>query len=71
MIGFKRLTDRKKIDVKPARLVIKKNPRRQSLRQALQSFGVAASELEKHALLNGMNLSDVLPANMLIKVVRK
>ena len=71
MRGFKRLTDRRKINVKPARLAIKKVNRRQSLRQALKSFGVADKDLEKIAILNGRNLNDVIQANTLIKVVQK
>ncbi len=71
MRGYKRLTDRRKINVKPARLAIKKVTRRQSLRQALKSFGVADKDLEKIAILNGMNLSDVIQANTLIKIVQK
>ncbi|NOZ60974.1 MAG: M48 family metalloprotease [Calditrichaeota bacterium] len=71
MRGFKRLTDRRKINVKPARIAIKKVTRQRTLRQALQSFGVAAADLEKIAILNERNLNDVIPANTLIKVVQK
>ena len=71
MRGFKRLTDRRKINVKPARLKIKKITRQQTLRQALQSFAVPSGDLEKMAILNGMNLNDVVKANTLIKVVQK
>lgn len=71
MEGFKRLTDPNKINVKPASLVIRKTSGTQTLRQALQQFGVAADKLEDISILNGKKLEDQLPANTLLKIVQK
>ena len=51
MKQFKRLTDTRKINVKPAHLKIKKTTSRGSLRKALQSFGVAQSKMEELAII--------------------
>jgi len=71
MAGFKRLTDRNKINVKPAHLTIKKITRSLSLKQALKQFGVTDDKLEEMAILNGKKLEDQLPANTLVKIVVK
>ena len=71
MTRFKKLTNQSKINVKPARLVIKKTTSRTTLRKALQRFGVAQDKLEETAILNGLKLEDTLNANTLVKVVVK
>ncbi len=71
MRGFNRLTDPRKINVEPRRIRIKTVRQTTTLEAALQSLGVAQDKLEGHALLNGMLLSDTVPANTLIKVVEK
>jgi len=71
MAGFKRLTDRNKINVKPAHLTIKKITRSLSLRQALKQFGVTDDKLEEMAILNGKKLEDQLQANTLVKIIVK
>lgn len=71
MTQFKKLTDSSKINVKPARLVVKKTRSRTSLRNALSQFGVSGGKLEEMAILNGMNLEDMLDANTLVKIVEK
>ncbi len=69
--GFKNLTDQNRMNVKPEKLAIRKNARSQTLRQALQGFGVAQDRLEAHAVLNGMKLDDSVAAGTLLKVVVK
>lgn len=71
MDKFKRLIDRKKINVKPARLIINKTNRQQTLRQALKGFRVTDDKLEEMAILNGKELEERIPVNALIKVVVK
>ena len=68
---FKRLTDQRKINVRPDRLRIKKTRTRGTLRRALQQFGVPKNKLEEMAILNGMKLEDTITANTLIKIVVK
>lgn len=71
MVGFRNLTDQSKLNVKPDRLVVKNVPNTTTLEQALQSFGVAADEMNETALLNGMALSQTVSANTLIKYVQR
>lgn len=71
MKGFKKLTDSSKINVKPDRIRVKKLTRPMTLRDALLSFGTPDSKLEELSLVNGMNLTDTLPAGTRIKTVGK
>jgi len=71
MNKFKKLTDRRKINVKPAKIVIKKTRQRQTLRQIFQKFKVPSDKFEEMAILNGRQLNDNIPANTLIKIVSK
>lgn len=68
--NFSTLTDRARINVTPARITISRVPRRQTLQEFLQSKSVAADEREKLALLNGMQLSDMLQAGTRVKLIR-
>jgi predicted Zn-dependent protease len=65
---FRNLTDAAKINVKPQRLALRRASGQGNLRQSLQSYGVPQDKLEAHAILNGMELDDPLPAGMLIKI---
>ena len=70
--GFKELADKKMLNRKPDRIRIKNVPKNMTLKQALQSFGVAGEELEQHALLNGAReLNENIKANSLLKIVEK
>jgi len=71
MGSFKNLSDPKKLNVKPARIETKTVPSATTLREALSSFGVAEDKLSDLALMNGMELSNSLPANSLIKIIKK
>ncbi|MGB6867394.1 MAG: hypothetical protein WBE11_17050, partial [Candidatus Aminicenantaceae bacterium] len=68
---FKKLTDSNKINVKAARLAVRKTSRQGSLRQTLKTLGVPEDKLEEHAILNGMELDDTLPGSTIIKIVVK
>jgi len=69
--GFKNLDDPSKINMQPARLAVKTVTKAGSLRTILGEFGTPDSELEKMAVLNGMQLDDNVGAGMLIKTVVK
>jgi predicted Zn-dependent protease len=71
MNKFKKLTDQRKINVKPTKLLIKKTTKRQTLRQALSSYRVSSDKFEELAVLNGRQLNDTIPANTLVKIVAK
>ncbi len=68
---FRKLKDPAKINVKPDRVRIKKAVKGGTLKEVLLAFGVAKDRLEKMALLNGMELTDRIAPNTLIKVVEK
>ena len=69
--GFRNLTDPARINVRPARLALRKASGQGTLRQSFRGFGVPPEALEEHAILNGMELDDPVPAGSLIKVVVK
>jgi predicted Zn-dependent protease len=71
MRGFKNLTDSSKINVKAARLSLKRTATQGSLRQALQRAGQPEAQWEELAIVNGMKLDDVVPGNTLIKALVK
>ena len=71
MDGFKKLTDQRKINVKSDRVRVKTVNRRATLRDVLKSFKVEDKRLEELALLNGLKLTDYVPARSKVKVVGK
>jgi predicted Zn-dependent protease len=71
MHQFKELSDPKRIHVKPDRIRIRSAKATDTLENILRSFGVPNEKLKEMALLNGKNLSEVIPVNTLIKVVEK
>ena len=71
MRQFKRLTDARKINVKPDRVRVKKVTRAGSLKNVLLALKVPNDQLEPTALLNGMHLTDRVPANTLVKIIEK
>ncbi len=68
---FRKLTDPSKINVKPDRIKVVTIKNTTSLKNALNSFGVADADMEKLSLINGMQLTDSVPAKSLIKIVQK
>jgi len=71
MFGFNRMTNPRRIQVKPNRIRIVKVSKTISLQQALRNFGVSGKELEKFALVNGMKLTDTVPAGTLLKIEKR
>jgi len=71
MGNFGRLTDSRKLAVKPDRMRVRTASRAGNLRDVLTGLGVAQDGLEKTALLNGMHLGSVVERGQLLKVVEK
>ena len=67
--GFNRLTDQSKINVSPKKINVRKAQANTTLKDALNSFGVPEDELERLAVINGMELTDTLDAGTRIKIV--
>ena len=68
---FRNLSDANKINVKADRLAVRRTITQGSLRQALQKFGGPENKWEDLAIINGMQLSDAVPRNTIIKFVVK
>ena len=68
---FRELSDPRRIDVKPDRIRIHAARRSSTLEDVLRSYHVPNEKLKEMALLNGGDLSQIIPANTLIKVVEK
>lgn len=71
MEGFNNLTDPSKINVYPEYINIVNASRDASLQDHLTSFGIPQKRLEEFAILNGMQLKDIVPTGKLFKVVTK
>jgi predicted Zn-dependent protease len=71
MSGFKELSDPKKINVKPDRIRLRTTKAAGSVESAFRTMGIPKDDLDDIALLNGMELSENLPANTLVKVIEK
>jgi predicted Zn-dependent protease len=71
MRAFQELKDADKLNRKPEVVRIKTVPRKMNLQAALQNFGMASERFEELAILNGMQLDDVVEQGMLIKVIGK
>ncbi|WP_345110572.1 M48 family metalloprotease [Hymenobacter algoricola] len=69
--GFARLTEASKLNRQPERIRIRTAKTSQTLATALAANGVPAARRESLAILNGMKLTDKLPAGSLFKVVGK
>jgi predicted Zn-dependent protease len=71
MQSFSALSDPDKLNRKPERIAIRKVERRQTLLETLREFKMSSTRHEELAILNGMQLSDVVEAGDWIKVVGK
>jgi predicted Zn-dependent protease len=71
MKAFDKLTDPDKLNRSAERIKIVTIAREQSLTDALNEHGIAASRHEEFAILNGMQRADRLTAGMMIKVLQK
>lgn len=69
MEGFKRLTDQSKINKKPVRIRIKTVNASTTVEQAFKSFSVPASQMEEHAILNGLKLTDKISKGTMVKII--
>ncbi len=69
MTRFARLTDQARINVQPTRIKVQTVSRQGTLREVLLGFGTAQEDLEELAIVNGMVLTDVVPAGELIKTL--
>ncbi|CAN5162140.1 M48 family metalloprotease [soil metagenome] len=69
MEGFRILTDQSKINKQPDRIRIKTLTKTITLEQALRNYGTTAARLNELAILNGMKLTDQVPAGTMIKVI--
>jgi predicted Zn-dependent protease len=71
MRQFRELSDPRRIGVKPDRIRIRATRGSGTLENALRSLNVPNEKLKEMALLNGGDLSQIIPTNTLIKVVEK
>jgi len=71
MGGFKHLSDRNRINVRPDRIGVRTAERSATVRNALLSLGVPEKDIEKTALLNGKTADERIPANTLLKIVER
>ena len=69
MEGFRPLTDQAKINKKPERIKVKTISKSITLQQALKNYNTTDARLNELAILNGLNLTDVLSAGMMIKTI--
>jgi predicted Zn-dependent protease len=69
--GFKPLTDQAKINVKPQHLAVKKVDSPGAVRDILLKTGIAGDKLEQYAILNGLQLTDSMAKNSMIKLMVK
>jgi predicted Zn-dependent protease len=68
---LKELSDPNRINVKPDRIRVRATRAADTMEHALRSLGVPNDQLKELALLNGRQLNDRIPANTLVKVVKK
>lgn len=70
MQSFREVTDPNILNRQPKRVRIKTAASATTLQQALRSNGVPDNKMEEYAILNGMKLTDQLPAGTLFKIVQ-
>jgi predicted Zn-dependent protease len=69
MAGFAPLTDPALLNKKPERIHVQRTAQTQSLTQQFAQYGIPQARLEEFAIVNGMQLTDVVEAGTLIKVL--
>jgi predicted Zn-dependent protease len=67
--SFRRLTDRRALEVQPRRLELYRVPRRMTLREALERSGSDPAEADDLAILNNAYLDDPIEEGILVKTV--
>ncbi len=70
-LGFNRMTNPRRINIKPDRIRLRRAPKAATLGATLRTFGFTGKMAQTLALVNGMNLNDPVKAGMLLKVVQK
>jgi predicted Zn-dependent protease len=71
MERFKRITDRRKLNIKPARIRVVRSPKDGTMEQVLRSLGTPEGKLNQWAIMNGKTLSETVPSGMLLKIVKR
>jgi predicted Zn-dependent protease len=71
MENFRELTDASKLNRQPQRIKVVTANQTASLQQVLKQFGTPENKLQELAIVNGMNLTDNVPAGTLIKVLQR
>jgi predicted Zn-dependent protease len=69
MQGFRALTDQARINKKPERIRVRTVNTTGTLAQVLRNFGMSDRRLEELAIVNGMSLTDNIPAGTLVKTL--
>ncbi len=69
MEGFRQLTDQAKLNKKPQRIRNKTIAKSATLEQVFKNYNVPTARMNEMAILNGMNLTDVVPVGMMIKTI--
>lgn len=69
MTNFDKLTDSRKLNVKPERIKVVNAPSNMTLSQVLMHYKVPQSKHEELAILNGMELADPLSQGTLVKIL--
>ncbi|MDA0974316.1 MAG: peptidase M48, partial [Bacteroidetes bacterium] len=70
MSQFKKLTDPEKLNRQPKRLRLYKTTQSKSLRDQLTDKGIPNDRLDEWAIVNGMELTDIVSAGTTIKVLK-
>jgi len=71
MAGFNVLRDRSKLSIKPDRIRVRKVTKSATLKQVLKQFNTPDDKLDELALVNGMELTDTVQVNTLVKTISK
>ncbi len=71
MQGFRQLTDLARINKKPERVRLKTVKSGSTLSQVFRSYNVSDKRYEEFAVLNGLQLTDNVPAGTLIKIIEE
>ena len=67
--GFKTLTNQSLIDVSPERIEVRKIDSNKPLSEVFNDFDVPEEKLEKLAIINGIELNDLVEAGTRIKII--
>lgn len=69
--GFRRLSDPDKLNRQPERIRLKRTARAMTFTDAMTQWGMPTARLEELAILNGMQRTENVPANTLLKTIGK